>query len=163
MLRLAKTAAPLRFIWTWPDVDVTALDPAMVIICREPDGRWYVTFTIDAAGPEPLPAAGHAVGVDLGLKDFAVTSDGRRIANPRHLQRRARNLARYQRRLTRCRPGCRPMQTRRAGKLIAGTVIYRLSGQKGGRVGVAVGDFEDLVRRYRPELHVWRYMMCRPT
>jgi putative transposase len=29
----------------------------MVIVSREPDGRWYVTFTADAPGPEPLSAA----------------------------------------------------------------------------------------------------------
>jgi putative transposase len=39
------------------------------------------------------------------VKDLAVTSDGDRIANPRHLERRARNLARYQRRMARCRKG----------------------------------------------------------
>jgi putative transposase len=104
-LRLAKTDAPLRCVWTWPDVDVTALDAAMVIVSREPDGRWYVTFTIDAPAPPPLEEAGRAVGVDLGVKDLAVTSDGDRIANPRHLERRARNLARYQRRMARCRKG----------------------------------------------------------
>jgi putative transposase len=43
--------------------------------------------------------------VDLGVKDFAVTSDEQRIANPGHLARRARNLARYQRRLARCQSG----------------------------------------------------------
>ena len=88
-LRLAKTSAPLRFVWSWPDVDVTSLNPTMVVVSREPDGRWYVTFAIDADAPEPLEAAGHAVGVDLGVKDFAVTSDGERIANPRHLERKA--------------------------------------------------------------------------
>jgi putative transposase len=105
VLRLAKTGAPLRFTWSWPDVDPAALDPATVIVSREPDGRWYVAFTLETAVPEPLPTSGHAVGVDLGVKDFAVTSDGDRIANPRHLARRARNLARYQRRLARCRKG----------------------------------------------------------
>ena len=69
---------------------MTALDPAMVIVSREPDGRWYVTFTIDTDDPEPLPPAGHVAGVDLGVTDFAVTSDGERIANPRHLERKAR-------------------------------------------------------------------------
>ena len=44
-------------------------------------------------------------GVDLGVKDFAVTSDEQRIPNPRHLERRAKNLARYQRRLARCQQG----------------------------------------------------------
>ena len=104
-LRLAKTSAPLRFVWSWPDVDVTILNPAMVVVSREPDGRWYVTFTIDTADPDLLPDAGHAVGVDLGVKDFAVTSDGERITNPRHMERKARNLARYQRRMARCRRG----------------------------------------------------------
>jgi putative transposase len=104
-LRLAKTSTPLRFVWSWPDVDLTALNPAIVIVSREPDGRWYVTFTVDTAKPEPLPETGHAVGVDLGVKDFAVTSDGEKIANPRHLDRKARNLARYQRRLAHRRKG----------------------------------------------------------
>jgi putative transposase len=105
MLRLAKTATPLRFTWTWPEVDVTALDPATVIICREPDGRWYVTFTVDTGSLEPLPETGHAVGIDLGVTVYAVTSNGDRIANPRHLDRKACKLARYQRRLARCQKG----------------------------------------------------------
>ena len=104
-LRLAKTSASLRFVWSWPDVNVTSLNPAMVIVSREPDGRWYVTFTIDTAEPDLLPEAGNAVGVDLGVKDFAVTSDGERFTNPRHLERKARNLARYQRRMARCQKG----------------------------------------------------------
>jgi putative transposase len=104
-LRLAKTAGPLRFTWSWPQADLAALDPTMVVVSRDPDGRWYVTFTIDTQAPEPLAPAGHAVGVDLGVTDFAVTSDGDKIANPRHLARKARNLARYQRRLARCQNG----------------------------------------------------------
>jgi putative transposase len=104
-LWLAKMSTPLRYVWSWPDVDLTALDPAMVIVSREPDGRWYVTFTAEAVRPVPLMQAGHAIGVDLGVTDFAATSDGDKIANPRHMERKARNLARYQRRLTRCRTG----------------------------------------------------------
>ena len=104
-LRLAKTPGPLAFVWSWPGIDLTGLDPTTVFVAKEPDSRWYVTFAVDAEPPEPLPAAGRAVGVDLGVHDFAVTSDGDRVANPRHLQRRARNLARYQRRLARCQPG----------------------------------------------------------
>jgi putative transposase len=102
VLRLAKMSAPLRFVWSWPEVDVTALDPGMVIVSRESDGRWYVTFTIDAEPPEPWPEIGHAVGVDLGVTDFAVTSDEQRIPNPRCLERKVRSLARYQRRMARC-------------------------------------------------------------
>ena len=104
-LRLAKMSAALRFVWSWPDVDAAGLDPAMVIISREPDGRWYVTFTVEAAAPQRLPQTGRAIGVDLGVTHFASTSDGDTIANPRHLERKARRLARYQRRLARCQAG----------------------------------------------------------
>src|SRR5689334_5738839 len=105
VLKLAKTSTPFKFVWSWPDVDVTTLNPATVIVSREPDGRWYVTFTVDTDDPEPAPETGRATGVDLGVKDFAVLSTGEKIANPRHLERKARNLARYQRRLARKQKG----------------------------------------------------------
>src|SRR5262249_5532102 len=60
-----------------------------------------MTFAAGRDPMAPLRPARRAVGVDLGVTDFAVTSDGQRIANPRHLARKARNLARYQRRLAR--------------------------------------------------------------
>ena len=104
-LRLAKAAGPLALVWSWPEVDVGVLDPTMVIVSKEPDGRWYVTFAAEAAAPAPLPETRHTVGIDLGVTSLLVMSDGKKIANPRHLERRARNLARYQRRLARCQRG----------------------------------------------------------
>jgi putative transposase len=104
-LFLAKMSTPLNFTWSWPDIDPASVNPATVTVSRDPCGRWYVSFAVDVADPEQLPAAGAMAGVDLGVKDFAVTSGGERIANPRHLERRARNLARYQRRLARCQRG----------------------------------------------------------
>ncbi|GHH46044.1 transposase [Lentzea cavernae] len=104
VLTLARTNSPLRFVWSF-DVNLTSLDPTMVVVSRDPDGRWYVTFTVDAATVVPADPTGRAVGVDLGLTSFLVTSDGERVANPAHLARKARSLARYQRRLARCRPG----------------------------------------------------------
>ena len=104
-LHLAKMDTPLTFTWSWPDADPASIDPTTVTVSRDPCGRWYVSFAVDAPGPDPFPAAGRVAGVDLGVKDFAVTSDGQRIANPRHLERRARNLARYQRRMARCQRG----------------------------------------------------------
>jgi putative transposase len=62
-------------------------------------------LAVDTDAPAPLSATGRQVGVDLGVKDFAVTSDGDRIANPLHLEKGARNLARYQRRMARCQRG----------------------------------------------------------
>lgn len=116
-LYMAKTTTPLRFVWSFEDVDPSTLNPTMVVISRDPDGRWYVTFAVDTDAPDPLETTGHAIGVDLGVKDFAVTSDGQRIANPRHLERKACNLARYQRRMARARPGS--MNRRKAKAKVA--------------------------------------------
>ena len=101
-LLLAKMHTPLTFAWSWPDIDPASIEPTTVTVSRDPCGRWHVAFAVDAAGPEPLPAAGATTGVDLGVKDFAVTSDGEKIPNPRSLARRERSLARYQRRMARC-------------------------------------------------------------
>jgi putative transposase len=98
-------SAPLAFTWSWPEVDPATINPTTVTMSRDPCGRWYVSLAVEVPEPGQLPATGRAVGVDLGVKDFAVTSDEQRIANPRHLERRARSLARYQRRMARCQPG----------------------------------------------------------
>jgi putative transposase len=104
-LYLAKTGTPLAFAWSWPDIDPAMLDPTTVTVSRDPCGRWYVSFAVDVPEPAPLPSAGAVAGVDLGIKDFAVTSDGNKIANPRSLAKRERSLARYQRRQARCQKG----------------------------------------------------------
>src|SRR6266480_7879637 len=104
-LFLAKMDTPLVFVWSWPDIDPAGIDPSTVTVSRDPCGRWYVSFAVEVADPKQLPAAGHTVGVDLGIKDFAVTSDGEKIPNPHSLARRERNLARYQRRMARCQRG----------------------------------------------------------
>jgi len=104
-LFLAKMSTPLAFAWSWPDIDPGSLDPSTVTVSRDSCGRWYVSFAVDVPAPSPLPAVGAVVGVDLGIKDFAVTSDGQKIPNPRSLAKRERSLARYQRRLARCQKG----------------------------------------------------------
>ena len=87
-LYLAKMDTPLAFTWSWPGIDPAAIEPTTVTVSRDPCGRWYVSFAVEVAEPEQLPATGAVVGVDLGIKDFAVTSDGEKIANPRKLARR---------------------------------------------------------------------------
>ena len=104
-LRLAKTSAPLSFTWTWPDIDVTGLDPTSVTMTRDPAGRWFVTFHMDVPDPAPLPATGESVGVDVGLRDFAALSTGGKIGHPKDWERHERRLKRYQRRLARCQRG----------------------------------------------------------
>jgi putative transposase len=75
---------------------------------RQADGHWYVSLVVefempDAALPTPDPAK--VIGIDLGLKDFVVTSDGGRIPPPRFYRRGQRRLRRAQRVLSRRKPG----------------------------------------------------------
>ena len=67
---------------------------------RDADG-WYVIFSCDLGAVVPEPASGPAVGIDLGLKAFLVTSEGEQVAPPRlyrtaqaHLRRASRRVAR---------------------------------------------------------------------
>lgn len=104
-LFLAKQNGPLDLVWSWPGIDPATIDPSTVTVSRDPDGRWYVSLAVDVGDPEQAPPTGAVVGVDLGLKDFAVTSDGEHIAHPKTLAKRERNLARYQRRMARKQRG----------------------------------------------------------
>jgi putative transposase len=64
-------------------------------------GRWYVSFGCEVQRPEPSVPSGPAVGVDLGVKRLAVLSDGEVVANPAHLSRYARRMARLQKQCSR--------------------------------------------------------------
>jgi putative transposase len=74
-----------------------------VTIRRDGDA-WYVCFSCEVAA-QPLPPSEAATGVDLGLLRFATLSDGRSIANPRHLRHSLKKLKRAQQHLSRCRAG----------------------------------------------------------
>ncbi len=104
-LHLAKTSEPLPVVWTWPGIDLAALDPTSVTVTRDPAGRWFVVFHAGVPDPAPLPASGESAGVDLGLTDFAVLSTGEHIPHPKDWERHEKRLKRYQRRLARCQRG----------------------------------------------------------
>ncbi|WP_017592502.1 RNA-guided endonuclease InsQ/TnpB family protein [Nocardiopsis potens] len=104
-LSLAKHKRPLHVAWSFHDIDLAALNPTMVIVSREPDDRFYVTFAVDTDDPGPALGTDSEVGIDLGVKDFATLSTGEKIANPRHRDRKARRLAWYQRLMARKQRG----------------------------------------------------------
>lgn len=75
---------------------------------RDATGRWYLTLTAEFEMPDlPLQPAdpNDVVGIDVGLKDFAVLSTGERIAPPKHYRQLERRLAKAQRRLSRRQKG----------------------------------------------------------
>ena len=71
-------------------------EPSSVTVIKEPDGRYYLSFVVERE-PQPLPATGGEVGIDLGLDRLFATSGGEIEDNPRFLRRRLRKLAHLQR------------------------------------------------------------------
>ncbi|GHB38035.1 hypothetical protein GCM10010377_31310 [Streptomyces viridiviolaceus] len=67
--------------------------------------RWYVVLTAEQSEPEPLPATGSVVGIDMGIASFLTTSNGEHIANPRHGHKAAARLKAAQQALSRCTRG----------------------------------------------------------
>ncbi|MGN9803680.1 RNA-guided endonuclease InsQ/TnpB family protein [Micromonospora sp. L32] len=75
------------------------------IAVRREGQRWFLVLSCDEVPAEPLPATGSQVGIDMGVASFLTTSEGIQVANPRHLDASAENLAIAQRALSRCRRG----------------------------------------------------------
>ena len=73
-----------------------------VTISMSCTGKYYAALLFDDGLPSTLATTeGKAVGVDLGLTHFAITSDGSKFDNPRHLKKREKNLKRKQQKLSR--------------------------------------------------------------
>ena len=70
-------------------------------------GKYFVSICCTDVQPAPLEKTGRTVGLDMGLTDFAVSSEGIRYENPKYLARSLRRLARLQRQLSRKTKGSR--------------------------------------------------------
>ena len=70
-------------------------------VSQNPSGKYFVSLCCTYIENEPLPKTGAVIGVDLGLKAFAITSDGAEYPNPRYLAKNQKKLARLQRQLSR--------------------------------------------------------------
>jgi putative transposase len=71
----------------------------------EQAGRWFVSVQCECEVPEPEPATGPVIGVDLGIKTLATLSTGETIANPKALRRRLKQVRRLSRRHSRKKKG----------------------------------------------------------
>lgn len=107
LLKLPGLGA-LKVRWSRIPVGV----PKMVTLRRDAAGRYFVAFMVEEV-VEQYPARSSGVGIDLGVKDVIVTSDGHKSSNPRHLRRYQRRLKWAQRRLARKQKGSQRWQKQR--------------------------------------------------
>ena len=70
-------------------------------ISQEPSGKYFVSLCCTDVDIEMFEKTNNAVGIDLGIKEFCITSDGKMISNPKYLKKSLDKLARLQRELSR--------------------------------------------------------------
>ncbi len=79
-----------------------------VTISKTPSGKYFASILTEIEGENPSTSEGKIYGVDLGLKHFAVVTDGEKVSkydNPKHLAKHEKNLKRKQQKLARKQKG----------------------------------------------------------
>lgn len=70
-------------------------------VSQAPSGKYFVSMCCTDVDIEPLPKTGAVVGVDLGIKALATTSDGVTYPNNKYLYKSDKKLRRLSRNLSR--------------------------------------------------------------
>ena len=70
-------------------------------ISQNPSGKYFVSVCCTDVNIPQYSSTGSVVGIDLGIKEFAITSDNIHIENPKFLRKSEKKLAKLQRELSR--------------------------------------------------------------
>ena len=79
-----------------------------VTISKTPSGKYFASILTEVEGENPSISEGKIYGVDLGVKHFAVVTDGEKVSkydNPKHIAKHEKNLKRKQQKLARKQKG----------------------------------------------------------
>ncbi|MFB8797159.1 MAG: RNA-guided endonuclease TnpB family protein [Microcoleus sp.] len=79
-----------------------------VTISKTPSGKYLASILTEIEGENPTVSEGKIYGIDLGLKHFAVVTDGENVSkydHPKHLAKHEKNLKRQQKKLARQQKG----------------------------------------------------------
>jgi putative transposase len=86
-------------------------------------GHWFVSVQVREIVPDPEPATGEPIGVDLGIKTLAMCSDGQAIPNPKALRGNLGKLQRTQRHHSKKKKGSK---NRKQSKQEVARLHYRI-------------------------------------
>ena len=75
-----------------------------VTISKTSTGKYFASICCNVE-IKPLEKIDKKVGIDVGLKEFAICSDGYRVANPKHFRKAEKRLAKLQKDLARKQKG----------------------------------------------------------
>jgi len=77
-------------------------------VSKSPTNKYYISITVDDGEPmpeKPMIEFNTSVGIDVGIKDFAVISNGQVFDNPKFLEKSEKRLKVLQRRLAKKKKG----------------------------------------------------------
>ncbi|WP_188738045.1 RNA-guided endonuclease TnpB family protein [Shewanella inventionis] len=99
-LTLAKMKQPLKIKWS-RSFNGT---PSSLTISKTKSGKYFVSILVKESINQ-LPIVNKTVGVDVGIKDLAICSDGTKFNNPRTSNKYAKKLAKASRNLAKKKKG----------------------------------------------------------
>jgi putative transposase len=99
-LTLAKMSQPLKIRWS----RYFEGQPKQIIVSKDPANRYFVSFLVEEE-LEQWDKANDEIGIDLGVKDVLVTSNGFASGNPKYYQKYQARLKTLQSRLSRKQKG----------------------------------------------------------
>lgn len=70
-------------------------------ISKEPSGKYFVSLCCTDVEVKKFENTNSNIGLDLGIKEFCITSNGQMIENPKYLKKSLNKLAKLQRELSR--------------------------------------------------------------
>ncbi|CAB1262792.1 transposase [Clostridiaceae bacterium BL-3] len=73
-------------------------------VSQVPSGKYFISILVNCE-IKKMPEVSKKIGIDMGLKEFAICSDGYREANPKYLTKSERRLVKLQRDLSRKKKG----------------------------------------------------------
>ena len=82
-------------------------------VSQVPSGKYYISILVEQEDYRPLEKTNNKIGIDLGLKEFAICSNGDIYSNPKHLQKSEKKLAKLQRQLSKKKKGSKNFEKQR--------------------------------------------------
>lgn len=97
-------------------------EPTSCTIVKTSAGMYYISFVCEYI---PVKTNGiSTIGIDLGLKDFIVSSNGEKVKNPKHLKLFERNLKRKQQQLSSKKKGSK---NRNKARIVVARIHERIT------------------------------------
>ena len=122
---------------------------------RNPSGKYFVSIVVETE-IHPLEKTGSSIGIDLGITDFAILSDGRKINNNKFTSKMEKKLKREQRTLSR-----RALLAKNNGINLLDAKNYQKQKRKVARLHEKVmNQREDFLNKVTTELIKNHDMIC---